>query len=137
MGKVLSFVVAAVDLGIFGLLVASRHTNTLNDLGMFGSFIYTAVLAWAVAFCTALVRALRKVSGWHAVRMLLMYFWLPALPALVYGISGLHVFASRGGKNSIGNGIGTRRPRLDVVSAPGMVVTPPAMHVGERDSVAA
>jgi hypothetical protein len=137
MGKVLSFVVAAVDLGIFGLLVASRHTDTLNDFGLFGSFIYTAALAWTVAFCTALVRALRKLSGWRTVRRLLIYFWLPALPALVYGMSALHIFAARGGKSSASNGLGTGTPRLTVVAAPGMIVTAPALHAGEQDSVAA
>src|SRR5215813_8943899 len=98
MGKALSFLVASVDLGIFGLLVTSRHTNTLSDLGLFGSFIFSALLAWAIALCTALARAVRKVGDWRALRLLLVFFWVPGLPPLTYGASGLRDLFSRGKK---------------------------------------
>ena len=134
MGKALSFLVASVDLGILGLLVTSRHSNTLSDLGLFGSFIVTALLAWAIALCTALVRAVSRARGWRAIRLLLMFFWLPALPALIYGTSGLRTLFSPS-KNSKSEGM----PRLGVVLAPATFVSQAATreHERERDRVLA
>jgi len=139
MGKALSFLVAFVDLGILGLLVTSRHSNTLSDLGLFGSFIVTALLAWVIALCTALVRAVLQVGGvggWRALRLLLMFFWLPALPALVYGMSGLRSLFVRG-KNSKSDGMAQR----EVVLATAARLSPPAAQEREdqraRERVAA
>ena len=135
MGKALSFLVASVDLGILGLLVTSRHTNTLSDLGLFGSFAITALLTWAVALCTALARVACKTGGWRAVRMLLIFFWLPALPPLIYGLSGLGDLRDLFARGKNGKSEGT--PRLRVGSAPVALPNPTMTTERERDRVLA
>jgi hypothetical protein len=95
MGKALSFLLSCVALAALGLLALSHHENLLSDLGLYGSFVVVALMAWAVATATALCGALRKGRSWHVVARLLVFVWVPALPPLVYGASGLRSLFAR------------------------------------------
>lgn len=88
MGKTLSFVMALGDLGLLALLVGSRHHGLLQDAGLFASFVVFAVGAWLVALVSALFHGLRFGTGWRWFFALVVLLWLPAVPALCYGVSG-------------------------------------------------
>lgn len=88
MGKAISFLLASLDLTVLALLVAPGHRTVWGDLGLFWTFAVVALLAWTVALLTALGQALSG-RGWRPVGALLALLWLPALPALVYGASGV------------------------------------------------
>lgn len=88
MGKVVSFVVALFDLGLLALLVFAPSRDLPRDAGLVLGFIALAVVGWTVAFATALYRAIILGASFKPALTLLIFFWLPALPALFYGISG-------------------------------------------------
>ena len=88
MGKVLSFALALADLGLLALLVFAPSRDLPRDAGLALGFVAVAVIAWVVAFGTALYRAVLLGVSFKSVMTLLAFFWLPALPALCYGLSG-------------------------------------------------
>ena len=59
MGKVLAFVLAAADLIVFAVLILPRQHDVLADAGLASMFVLLALLAWVVAICTAILRAMR------------------------------------------------------------------------------
>ena len=88
MGKVVSFVLALSDLGLFALLVFAPGRDLPRDAGLVFGFLTLAVIAWVVAFTTALYRSVILGASFKPTLTLLAFFWLPALPALFYGLSG-------------------------------------------------
>lgn len=88
MGKVVSFVVALFDLGLLALLVFAPNRDLPRDAGIMLGFLALAVVGWTAAFATALYRAVILGANFKPVLTLLIFFWLPALPALFYGLSG-------------------------------------------------
>jgi hypothetical protein len=92
MGKALSFILASAAVGA---LAVPRSGNILDDVGLVVSFLGIAMLAWAAAFVTAVQRAARKSGDWRVVVRLLLFVWLPVLPPLAYGISGLRDLVAR------------------------------------------
>ena len=89
MGKVVSFVLALSTLGLLALLVFAPTRDLPRDAGLLLGSLALAVLAWVVAFTSALYRALLRGASFQPTLTLLAFFWLPALPALIYGLSGL------------------------------------------------
>lgn len=87
MGKVLSFVMALCDLGLLALLIFAPDRDLLRDAGLVLGFVVIAVISWGVAFATALYRAVIFGASFKPAMTLLAFFWLPALPALCYGLS--------------------------------------------------
>lgn len=88
MGKVLSLVLALCDLGLLALLVFAPNRDLPRDAGLALGFVAIAVVAWVVAFATALWRSVLLGASFKPVLTLLAFFWLPTLPALCYGLSG-------------------------------------------------
>lgn len=88
MGKALAFFLASLDIAALFALAALRQQNLADEVAMLMSVVGLALLAWVVAVATALSRALRG-GGWRPLAALLLFLWLPAAPALVYGVSGL------------------------------------------------
>ena len=101
MGKLLSFIFASVALATLVLVALSSHTSLLDDAGLVVSFVFFSVLALA----TSLVTAVRRISwgerNWRVVLRLVALFWLPALPALIYGLSGLRDLGARSRKRAV------------------------------------
>jgi hypothetical protein len=116
MGKAISFLLASLDLTVLALLAAPGHRTVWGDLGLFWAFAVVALLAWAVALLTALGRALSG-HGWRPVAALLALLWLPALPPLVYGASGVRDLFARD------RGRAHRRVARTVVNAPTPLTT--------------
>lgn len=88
MGKVVAFVLAAADLVVFAVLILPRQHDVLSDAGLASLFVLLALLAWAVAMATAVLRAMRLRGSWRWVFVLVAFLWLPALPVLLFGASG-------------------------------------------------
>jgi hypothetical protein len=95
MGKALSFSLAVVDLGLLVLFILSRHGNTLQDAGLLIGFLVLSGLTWFVALVSSIYRALTYRGRWNWVLALLALVWLPVLPALCFGASGMLVLFSR------------------------------------------
>jgi hypothetical protein len=89
MGKALSFLVAACDLGLLVLLVQSGGQDVPRAAGLLLGFVLLAALAWLIALLSALAGALVEGRDWRWVLGLLAFLWLPVLPALCFGLSGL------------------------------------------------
>ncbi|MGH2517506.1 MAG: hypothetical protein ACRDHP_17790 [Ktedonobacterales bacterium] len=89
MGKVWSFVLALADLGVLATFVLGRGHDMLRDASLLLIFAVLAVLAWVVALATALHRIWMRGHGWLWAFALVIFCWLPALPALLFGVSGL------------------------------------------------
>lgn len=119
MGKALSFVMALGDLGLLVLLVASRHHGLLQDAGLFASFVVFAVGAWLVAVVNALYRGLRFGTGWNWFFALVVLLWLPTVPALAYGISGMPALVRQMTQQKRGETRATRAPAATRVAATG------------------
>lgn len=101
MGKVCSFVLALADLGLLALLVYVPTRDLPRDAGLAFGFVAVAVIAWLVAFATALYRAVLLGASFKAVMTLLVFFWLPAVPALWYGLSGLSAIFHRAPRRGV------------------------------------
>lgn len=97
MGKAVAFFLASVDLAALFALAEFRHQNLADELAMLVSVVGMALLAWGVAVATAVGRAMRG-EGWRPVAALLVFLWLPAAPALVYGATGVRDLVARRGK---------------------------------------
>lgn len=95
MGKVVSFVLALSDLGLLALLVFAPGRDLPRDAGLVLGFLALAVIAWVVAFTTALYRSVILGASFKPTLTLLAFFWLPMLPALVYGLSGAGAIVRR------------------------------------------
>lgn len=96
MGKGLSFVLASVSLGFLALLFATHARNPLEDAALLAGCLVLSALAWIFAFGTSVFRVLRTGEGWWAVILLAAFFWLPAIPVLIYGVVGaLSALAAR------------------------------------------
>lgn len=102
MGKVLAFALAAVDVALLIVLSLPRRHDMLSDAGLFVGFVVLASLAWIVALGTALVRAMQMRESWLWVLVLLALLWVPALPELAFGASGMW--------HAMGLGRGKRHP---------------------------
>jgi hypothetical protein len=89
MGKAVSFVLACGALGVLAPVVISRPHNLVEDAGLLAGFLVLSAIAWLVALTTAVFHALRFSRGWPWVAALIALLWLPALPVLAFGISGL------------------------------------------------
>jgi uncharacterized membrane protein YidH (DUF202 family) len=109
MGKALAFFLACVDLAALFALAEFRHQNLADELAMLMSVVGMALLAWGVAVATAVNRAMRG-EGWRPVAALLLFLWLPAAPALVYGATGVRDLFARGAKSG--------KPRAGAVVRP-------------------
>lgn len=96
MGKVLAFVLAAADLAVFAVLILPRQHDVLADAGLASMFVLLALLAWVVAMCTAVLRAMRLRGSWRWVFVLVAFLWLPALPVLLFGASGALAIGGHG-----------------------------------------
>lgn len=95
MGKVLSLLVALGDLGLLALVVTARHESLWQEAGIFTGFVVCAAIVWAVALATSLYNAVRYGREWRWVLALIVLLWLPALPALCYGVWGVATQRSR------------------------------------------
>ncbi len=95
MGKLLSFVFSSAALAVLVLVALSPHTNLLDDAGLVVSFVFFSVLAWGTSLITALRRVTRGERNWRTVVRLVLLFWLPVLPEMIYGLSGLGEIGSR------------------------------------------
>lgn len=102
MGKTLAFALAAADIALLVLLSLPRRHDMLSDAGLFVGFVALASLAWIVALGTAVVRAMQMRESWLWVVVLVALLWLPALPELAFGASGVW--------HAMGLGRGKRRP---------------------------
>lgn len=89
MGKALAFALAAADVALLVLLSLPRRHDMLSDAGLFVGFVALASLAWIVALGTAVVRAMQMRESWLWVVALLALLWLPVLPELAFGASGV------------------------------------------------
>lgn len=96
MGKVVSFVLALSDLGLLALLVFAPSRDLPRDAGLVLGFLVLAMIAWLVAFGTALYRSIILGASFKPTLMLLTFSWLPALPAFIYGLSGAGSIFRRG-----------------------------------------
>lgn len=97
MGKVLAFALAAGDVALLVLLSLPREHKALGEVALFVGFVALACLAWLVALGTALVRALQLRESWLWVLLLVALMWLPALPELAFGASGVWQAMGHGG----------------------------------------
>jgi hypothetical protein len=70
----------------------------LRTVGLILGFVALAILAWSVSFVTALYRAIFSGASFKPVLVLLAFFWLPALPAFCYGLSGASTAVQRGAR---------------------------------------
>jgi hypothetical protein len=100
MGKLLALILALADLGLLIVLVTSGTSNVLREAGLATSFLLLGAIAWVVAFFNALYVAFRYGRDWRWILILLAFLWLPAVPVLVYGISGGRIRA-RGPRISV------------------------------------
>jgi len=96
MGKMIATVMALTDLGPLVLLITAGSGNVLREAGLATSFLLLGALAWVAAFFTALYTGFRTGRDWRWVLLLVVFLWVPAIPVLVYGVSGLHRVPSRG-----------------------------------------
>lgn len=96
MGKMLAFVFGLGDLGLLALVVRPGSRGAMAEAGLVAAFAVVAALAWVVAFVTALYRAVVRGREWGWVLALAALLWLPALPALAFGMSGVFGVAQRG-----------------------------------------
>jgi len=96
MGKMIATVMALADLGLLVLLITAGSGNVLREAGLATSFLLLGALAWVAAFFTALYTGFRTGRDWRWVLLLVVFLWVPALPVLVYGVSGLHRVPGRG-----------------------------------------
>jgi hypothetical protein len=90
MGKMIATVMALADLGLLVLLITAGSGNVLREAGLATSFLLLGALAWVAAFFTALYTGFRTGRDWRWVVLLIVFLWLPAVPVLAYGVSGLH-----------------------------------------------
>jgi hypothetical protein len=95
MGKMLAFVFGLGDLGLLALVVRPGSRGAVAEAGLVAAFAVVAALAWVVAFVTAVYRAVVRGREWGWVLALAALLWLPALPALVFGASGIFGIARR------------------------------------------
>jgi hypothetical protein len=86
---------ALTDLGLLVLLITSGSGSPLREAGLATSFLMLGALAWVVAFFTALYTGFRTGRDWRWMLLLVVFLWLPAIPVLAYGVSGLHRALSR------------------------------------------
>jgi hypothetical protein len=130
MGKLLSFVFSSLALATLALVALSSHTSLLDDAGLVVSFVFFS----ALALVTSLVTALRRLSwgerNWRTLLWLVLLFWLPVLPAMIYGLSGLRDLGKRTRKRPT---VPSARVRQVVVSGPARL---PAAE-RERDLIGA
>ena len=98
MGKILAFVFGLGDLGLLALVVRPGSRGAVAEAGLVAAFAVVAALAWVVAFVTALYRAVVRGREWGWVLALAALLWLPALPPLAFGASGVFGLARRGRK---------------------------------------
>jgi len=96
MGKMLAFVFGLGDLGLLALVVRPGSRGAVAEAGLVSAFAVVAALAWVVAFVTAMYRAVVRGREWGWVLALAALLWLPALPALAFGMSGVFGVARRG-----------------------------------------
>lgn len=95
MGKLWSFVLALADLAVLAVFILGRGQDMLRDASLLLIFAALAVLAWAVALATALRRIFTRGQGWVGALALVIFFWVPALPALLFGASGIFTRRAR------------------------------------------
>lgn len=95
MGKVLAFVLGLGDLGLLALIVRPGSRGAVAEAGLVAAFAVVAALAWVAAFVTAVYRAVVRGREWGWVLALAALLWLPALPALAFGMSGVFGLARR------------------------------------------
>ena len=97
MGKLVAMALALVDLGLLGLLLTSSDADVLRKALLTTSFLLLGALAWVAAFFSALYGLFRTGRGWRSVVLLLAFLWVPAVPALAYGVLGIYtLFSGRG-----------------------------------------
>ena len=89
MGKMWAFMLALADLGVLAVFLMGRGQDVLRDASLMLIFAVLAVLAWGVSLATALRRILTRGHGWIWALALVVFFWIPALPALLFGASGI------------------------------------------------
>lgn len=126
MGKLLSFVFASVALATLVLVALSSHKSLLDDAGLVVSFVFFSALALATSLVTAVRRVTRGERNWRVVVRLVLLFWLPVLPALIYGISGLRDLGSRSRQRGA-----TQPARVTRVVVSGPARLPAAEREGE------
>jgi hypothetical protein len=106
-------VMALADLGLLALLVTAGSGNVLREAGLATSFLLLGALAWVVAFFAALYSGLRTGRDWRWVLLLVVFLWLPGIPVLAYGVSGLHgLRRARSRGNRVTSAVSTPRWRL-------------------------
>jgi hypothetical protein len=112
MGKMLAFVFGLGDLGLLALVVRPGSRGAVAEAGLVAAFAVVAALAWVVAFVTATYRAVVRGREWGWVLALAALLWLPALPALAFGMSGVFAVArpARERRRGRNNGKGRHGP---------------------------
>ncbi len=131
MGKLLSFVFASVALAMLVLVALSSHASLLDDAGLVVSFVFFSALALVASLVTAVRRVAWGERNWRVVVRLVLLFWLPVLPAMIYGLSGLRELGICSRERPAAQ---PTRVRQVVVSGPPRL---PAADERERDLVGA
>ena len=91
MEKALAGILALASLALLALAFVSPELSPWREAGVLTGFLVLAGLAWVVALVTATYRAIRHTAraGW--IFMLIVFLWLPALPVILYSVSGLNI----------------------------------------------
>jgi hypothetical protein len=131
MGKLLSFVFASVALATLVLVALLSHASLLDDAGLVVSFVFFCALALLASLVTAVRRMAWGERNWRVVVRLVLLFWLPVLPAMIYGLSGLRDLGTRSRRRPAAQ---PARVTQVVVSGPARL---PAADERERDLVGA
>lgn len=126
MGKILAFVLGLGDLGLLALVMRPGSRGAVAEAGLVAAFAVVAALAWVVAFVTAIYRAVIWGREWGWVLALAALLWLPALPALAFGVSGVFGLGRRERGRRDGKG---RRQRQGDRAAEVTRALPPAEPV--------
>jgi hypothetical protein len=122
MGKILAFVFGLGDLGLLALVVRPGSRGAVAEAGLVAAFAVVAALAWVVAFVTAVYRAVVRGREWGWVLALAGLLWLPALPALAFGMSGVFGVARRARERRRGRKDGKgRHDRAERLSLPSRI----------------
>lgn len=92
MGKGFTSLFALCASGLLvALIVLAPHLSVALAVALALGVVTASAGAWCVAMATAVGRLVRRGRGLSAVVALALFFWLPILPPLVYGISGLFI----------------------------------------------
>lgn len=89
MGKGITGVLALCAAGLLGVLVLAPHLSAALAVALVLGIAITSAAAWCIAIATAVIRLVRHGHGVRAVVALAIFFWVPIVPPLCFGLSGI------------------------------------------------